>query len=158
MNTNYILIKIEKDLKNSIFMATHNICKFRLTKTVHKDQIKLLKQQLLDKTPQESQSNNSQYVLTNLTQQLQKLNSQNLKKNSIFDEIKLQKPLKYNKYATLTSKNYDQSLTTILRKLQQSIPKQNEIKDKTQNYKKEVQPINNTIQTNEGTIKVDYQF
>ncbi|CAD8160777.1 unnamed protein product [Paramecium octaurelia] len=157
MNTNYILIKIEKT-QNSIFMATHHICKFRLTKTIHKDQIKSLKQQLLDKTPQESQSNNSQYVLTNLTHQFQKLNSQNLNTNSIFDEIKQQKPLKYNKHATLTSQNFDQSLTTILRKLQQSIPKQNEIKNKTQNYRKEVQPINNTIQTNEGTIKVDYQF
>ncbi|CAD8164409.1 unnamed protein product [Paramecium pentaurelia] len=155
MNTNYILIKIEKT-KNSIFMATHNIQKFRLTKTIHKDQIKLLKQQLNNKIQQESQSNNSQYMLTNLTQQLQKLNSQILNVNSIFDEIKQQKPLKYNQYGALSTQNFDQSLTTILRKLQQSTPNQYQIKNKTQNYKKEVQPINNTIQTNEGTIKVDY--
>lgn len=32
-------------------MATHNITKFRLTKTIHKDQLKLLKQSLNDKIP-----------------------------------------------------------------------------------------------------------
>ncbi|CAD8087830.1 unnamed protein product [Paramecium sonneborni] len=139
-------------------MATHSIQKFKLTKTIHKEQIKILKQQLNDKNIQDTQTNNSQCLLNNLTQQFQKLNSQSLNFNSVFDDIKQQKPIKYNQYGTLSVHNFDQSLSMILRKLQQTTPNQIEIKQKVENSRKQSQPINNTIQNNEGTIKVDYQF
>ncbi|CAD8075674.1 unnamed protein product [Paramecium sonneborni] len=143
-------------------MATHSISKFKFNNSINKEQIKLLKQQLNDKNIQDSQiSNSQQSIVTNLTQQIQKLNSQSLNFNNIFDEIQQLKPIKYNQYRTFSSHNLDQSLTKILQKLQKSTPNhhnQHEINNNTQNYKKQSQPINNTIQNNEGTIKEDYQF
>ncbi|CAD8176809.1 unnamed protein product [Paramecium octaurelia] len=134
-------------------MATHSISKYRLTKSIHKEQLKLLKQQLSDLNPQDYQTNNPQHNLTNLTQQLQNLNSQTKRFNSIFDEIKQQPPLACNKCSAYLTQNFDLSLTKILQEL--SFPSQQEIKERMQSKRKCTQPLN---YANEGTIKEDYKF
>ncbi|CAK79568.1 unnamed protein product (macronuclear) [Paramecium tetraurelia] len=134
-------------------MATHSISKYRLTKSIHKEQLKLLKQQLSDPNPQDYQTNISQHNLTNLTQQLQNPNSQTKSFNSIFDEIKQQPPLTCNKYSAYFTKTFDQSLTKILREL--SYPNQQEKTERIQSKRKLTKPINNA---NEATIKEDSKF
>ncbi|CAD8167153.1 unnamed protein product [Paramecium pentaurelia] len=134
-------------------MATHSITKFRLTKSINKEQLKLLKQQLHDSNHHDSQTNNSQQNQNNLTQQLQNLNSQTLTFNSIFNEIQQQQPFSYTQNCTYLTQNFDLSLNIILRKL--SIQNQYEINKRIKSQRKHTQPINNT---NEGTIKEDQEF